>query len=548
LPKPNTSRAAATPVVPATATSHETAALLCIVVLSVYLSYYLWGANLNAHWSLTDDQEILRLLGDDQKIGLFEIPHVWLSTEVGQFGSHVRYRPSYYFLRIWECFLWGPSPFLWYVSRLIMFAASFAIFAWLLSRVAGFFLGVVFALFVATGHYWAAIWATLGPAETYACFGAALYFLGMHLVLGSASRNSPGTHARIADSANWAILGAGAVIAMGSKENFILLAAPVAWLGVKLWRQRSLTFAGGLTTALVMAYAGAIALAVGLALASSGRDIYMNSVNPGDRLPMLFGAMTRAAVLWIFIFAGIAWLLLAVFRRSASSTLQRWRTYFGRLCYWEAILALVYMSQVYYYNTIWTPDSRYAFPGELVTALALLLPILLVLRSPDLLPHPAATNAQRLRLFVGICYLLLTWYNGFDISITRSRHHATFTRSVNEAITRVANAAARHPHAPIVLLTHTLGDYETYYSVLAFLRSQRVHNPILIEKSPSGYSPGGFAPDLATVLLKNVERLQLGADGFSPRSTMDTAEECLMIGITHDPPPTRCIVLGKLVP
>ena len=419
------------------ASSGPALGLLFIAALSVGLSYYLWGPNLDAQWSLIDDHEIIQL---GQKVSFFNIPQFWLGTEVGAFGHSVRYRPSYYFLRILECYLWGLSPHSWYLARLVMFAVAFGIFVWLLSRWAGLFLSAAFALLTLTAPYWASIWASLGPAETYACFGTALFGLGFYR-RWRALRGANRAVSRI-DPLDWFVLAAGAIIAVGSKENFVLLAIPTAWLAVAAWRRGALSFAGVIASSAVVVMAGAVSLAIALALSSSGRDVYMNTVAPADRLPAVLRALGKTSLLWVFAAVSAAWLALLPWRRKGSQKAGLWHACLRDMWWWEAVLLALYAGQLYYYNSTWPADSRYAFPGQLAAAFALLVPVVTLARYPQLLPAPGPKNATRIRFTTGLVLLLVTWFRGFDSSVQKTRQNAIVTRSVTTCLDRVSAAAA----------------------------------------------------------------------------------------------------------
>ena len=91
-----------------------------ILIFSVIIVVGIFGRVLSAQWGVIDDHEIIAFLGQDRKLYLHEIFPALKSTEVGDFGSLTRYRPSYFLLRLLECVAWGANPLYWYAFRLVL--------------------------------------------------------------------------------------------------------------------------------------------------------------------------------------------------------------------------------------------------------------------------------------------------------------------------------------------------------------------------------------------------------------------------------------------
>ena len=102
----------------------KTIGLVLPVLVMILFGYFLLSNNFKAGLGMIDDHEIAMFLGSDGKICVSEIPSLLFSTEVGQFGKALRYRPSYYFLRILESLLWQDKAILWYGFRYLMLVLS----------------------------------------------------------------------------------------------------------------------------------------------------------------------------------------------------------------------------------------------------------------------------------------------------------------------------------------------------------------------------------------------------------------------------------------
>jgi hypothetical protein len=119
-----------------------------MAVCSLLFSYYLWENNLDAKWGIKDDHEIIDSLGPSQNLKISDFPAHLLGTEIANPGTALRFRPTYSVLRMSEIFLWGASPFNWYLFRMILF--SFFIFLlWLIAdKYVGFIAGLLFTMYI----------------------------------------------------------------------------------------------------------------------------------------------------------------------------------------------------------------------------------------------------------------------------------------------------------------------------------------------------------------------------------------------------------------
>jgi hypothetical protein len=274
----------------------------------------------------------------------------------------------------------------------------------------------------------------------------------------------------------------GAVMAMGSKENFLLL-LPCTWLlaGWLGWRGR-LHLAGWLATAIITAVGLFIAAVVGGRLSQSSVDVYQASVTPSARLTLLapgawivwerregqvlVAGAVLLAVLWGWAFfarpGDRAWL-----RRTAVSSLLA-----------LAAAELLLISQYVFYNGDWPNSKRYDFPGFLVfPALAglegwLFLRLLRLLRAPLILRKLLGGT-----LVAGLMAVTLT--RGFSLPATTYLNVYT-SRWFREAVDVIVMRANAEPGRPLLFVSHSAWDYEAVLSLKRFLAFRHVRNPIFL--------------------------------------------------------------------
>ena len=327
-----------------------------VFLFSSGLALGIFGRSLWTDWNIIDDHEIVSFLGPDGKMSFGEIFSILPHTEIGQFGTFPRFRPSYYFLRLLECVLWGAHPFYWHAARLVILAFAVSIF-WLLMLPSLRWLGSgILCAYALTFPYWVDVIGRLGPGETYAVAGLPIYIWGIvnGLKGGEISRKRKWL-------AGLAIF-FGGIICIGSKENFLLLVFPSLYLAYKALRTKQpVLFFSALGNLLFASYVGTGIL---LAVTRSGTDIYANPVSPAIRIGKILGTLGSIQnLLPLLILIGIAIGLSAISLTCNFPREKRRSVLWTQL--WLVVMCLLYLSQLFFYDGIWPTGNRYDFPGLL---------------------------------------------------------------------------------------------------------------------------------------------------------------------------------------
>lgn len=505
---------------------------------SLMLTLYLWGNNLRARWGIIDDHEIMRFLGTDGHLAASHFWKVLLGTEIASPGTSLRYRPAYYLLRVCETFVWGDSPLGWYACRIVLFALSVMILWWLVEKYVGFVAGFLFTLYICTFPWWADIWAKLGPAETYAVFGTALYAAGFVRVLEATRQEAP---AGAASLVNWLLMLAGAFIAMGSKENLLFLLLPVIILILILWKKR---FAGKTAIALsavICGYGIFIAAAVATALAKSHKDIYANSVKPVGRLELLYYGMIKALGNGYVLFGLIAvtifmaGVLVCLLKQNDQGKIKRYCRSLAKYLCLSGVLLLIYASQFAFYNGQWPAGMRYDFPGGLCGPLLMLATAILVAEMVVLL---FAATVWRNGVLIAFSLLLgiLIVRQGFEPLRVASRENAEKTQMFTRGVSSLAQKLLKEPKADLVFVSFHARDHEPIGSISIFLRSFGVKNRFCLYLN---VHPHYTKTKLDTDLAADLRELSLdGSKGgwlysaFSPLSSLDKSHGCYSISFS----------------
>jgi hypothetical protein len=501
--------------------------------LALALAGALAGPSLRAQWGADDDHEIVTFLGSDGRVSLGELPALLAGTEVGRPGQAVRFRPAYYAVRLLEAACWGDSPAGWYAARIAMLAVTLALCGAVLARGIGPLPASLFLLYALTQRFWADIWCRLGPGETYAALGSALYLAGFQGVWRS------GTGGRARD---WLLLLAGSLLAIGSKENFLLLALPTVALLALLWARRRLGAVAIVASAAILVFSAFVGGSVALALSRAGGDVYGASVTPGYRLALLrdgAGLFFAGFSPWDLT-AGLAVLAFAAYGLAGPTVLGRIGPVVARGAGAVLALAVLYATQYAFYRGAPRSGTRYDFPGALAAPLALLV----VAHSAVALLRALGFDRGPLRgVEAGLVAGLALVVADRDPLLLRQGCMANAERTL--AFTgRLGEVAARlreHPEMPLVVAAQGAGSYERVRGLPGFLARLGARNTLVLRMETSAAEDRPFERRLEDE-LRVLSRS--GGDGYAPPPEA-LPPGCFALGIGREPGPP-CAGLGTL--
>lgn len=490
------------------------AVAIAAVALAAFASTaYFFGQMRHAQISLVDDHEILRFLGPDHRLLVWEIPALLGATEVGEFGAAGRFRPVYYTLRMLEASLFGDSAALWYLARMGMLAfiaATFGTLTYLAvrRRVASWWgavlaavTGAIVAFTVVTLPSTPDIVTRLGPSEIYVGVAVALLAVGMVRAWRAPQSLS-----------GWILTAIAIMLAVGSKEDAILLVVPVGVLVVLRFSAvtRRGWVAGVLGTAFVVVTVVAAALLRGNA--SNSSDIYGQSRSVNGFLEVIPGNSALLMVVLSMICA------LACALRASEDPANRpegaWRLV--RLRDWllsRPLLIVTFASlwlvlgEAFFYQNYILPSGflygRYGFLTELATLVAVtsaVVALVAVVRE--------RSRTDRLVSFgLAAAFLIVSPY-GVQYATAMSDYRilaagaAAKTNYVHTAIMSGVASLEAHPDAQALIIAQGALDYERVYSLaehLAFY-ADRPQSFLRVDAEP-GQADSPFSADLVEQLV-----------------------------------------------
>jgi hypothetical protein len=504
-------------------TSRRKAITGLVIAFGFLLSVFLIGGLSHSKIGLVDENDLPQYVGTEGHIAFSQIPRLLLEkTEVGQFGKSQRFRPVYYVTRLAETALWGLEGAYWYSWRIVMFGAVIAAVLWLYTQCTGLLLGAVFTAYTLSFAMWVDIWTrSTGPSEQYAAFGSAIYAVGAWQFV---------KRWRTGESLDGCCLAmaAGAIIAMGSKENMLIMELPLlAALAAGLWYRR---------VGPVSAVALSVAIAFGVWVASSiavyflgakVEDIYGNSVH-ASLLGATWMMRVYAGALVMAIVVGV--IDLALRQMGDKDRLERYRSLAWKYSLYASVIAGVFVFNFLFYTGMIPTGARYDFPAVLA------LPALLILLLDGLgemaglfgFGLVAKKVAGLVLVIVLITYTArASWELPAAVKANVARNSA-FEAGLHETW----RITLDHPQWPIFIKSFNFLDYEVIQALGYFFIARSINNPryLVYVANPYGESRNAFQSGLDQALQAESDKGML-TRGYLPlaEATAPSSGNCYVV-------------------
>ncbi len=485
-------------------------------VLFLLLSFYMFGQLRHSQLGLIDDHEIVRFLGSDHVIRLFDFPGILFGqTEVGRWGEAPRLRPVYYSLRIIESALWGTNAGLWYLTRMALVALTAIGMSVVVLRATlreatdrlqgslAVMIALIAGVLVLTLPSWSDIATRLGPSEIYVGPAVMIFALGATEIWRAPSRRH-----------GWILLVVGYLLALGSKEDCLVLLVPLAVVS-------ALEFSAAkrprlLVVLFVIAAAATLYQAVGIALGTAGQDMYGNGRSFGLLVDVLrsnpFLAttvfFTAIAAIWDGSQLGSVPASSGISRADkALSQIRRFPFTLVGIVTVAVVLGEAYLYQNYFSEGAFSPE-RYGFITELCLVAGFVVVLVIVAR--------VATSAVRMRAAVGISAVI-----GIVLTVLSTRLADNVTQFLDARPLSIALAAQSqavyeqiqqgvadlraHPGSETILIVNQPLDYERVLSLPEYLSYYGAADSVFLEVR---IPPESAANGLMSKLTGELEQMQ----------------------------------------
>ena len=516
---------------------HLTDRNICIFIISfsVLFSLILLKHNLEAKWSIIDDHEIMYYLGSDKNITLNEIPKLISQTEIASYGDSLRYRPSYYVLKIFETFLWKDNPRLWYAARILFLIIFLYVVSSIVTKQLGVFIAVPFTMFIMTGNYWPDILTRLGPSEICAVIGIALYAYGLYQIMNT-------LNSRKTQPIPWISFLIGGMIAIGSKENFVILAIPSFYLFLKLLVGRK-NIIKLLLPMLHILFSVFISIGILLAIGKIGHDVYANEITLINRMHLISAGISQTIqdlkIPEIILILGYLFVvsLKSQGKKKIIQVIAQSRT----ILFLMSFLIFCYLFQIVCYSGLWPTNWRYDFPGILskqlfwITCLILILEILNAIKN-----KPIIFVMRSIKISI-VCFLIYGSMNsGFQHIINASKGNVWRTGNFTSKIQELSKLSSANPAYPIVIRSNNINDFEPVYSMEIYMNYLNIKNPLYLDYIDHDFnSRTGLLKQLTMSLTALSTK---GSSTVHPIASLKDNTNCISVLLRDVPDNNECVV------
>jgi hypothetical protein len=474
-----------------------------VVVFGFLASVALIGGLSQSKIGLTDENDLPQYVGTTGRLAFSQIPRLLFEkTEIGQFGQSQRFRPVYYLSRLVETALWGLDGGSWYRWRIAMFGLVIAAMCWLYIECTGLVLGTLFTAFTLSFAMWVDIWTrSTGTNEQYAAFGCAIYALAAWQFVRRWRADE-----RL--NASCLAMAAGAIIAMGSKENMLILELPlVAVLAAGLWYRR---------LGPISAIALSVAIAFGVWIAASivvyflgakVEDIYGNSVH---------GGLFRAKWM-VLVYAGAFLAAIDLFatdlvlrKLGDNEKLKRFRSRAWRYSLYASVIAGVFVFNFIFYTGGIPAGGRYDFPAVLA------LPALLILLLDGLTEKAGLFGfgliaKKAIGLVLAIVLVVSTARAPWALPAA-AKANAARNSAFDAGLREAQRMTREHPQWPIFIKSFNYLDYEVIQALGFFFIAKSINNPryLVYVANPYDEPRNAFQSGLDQSLLAESSKGMIG--------------------------------------
>lgn len=428
------------------------AKIIPLIVFATF-GYYLMGGLFSAKLGMIDDHEIPYFLGSDGAITLAELPSVIGKTELGAWGEYLRFRPSYYTLRVMETMLWRDNATLWFMTRYLLLVISMWWGMRIMSHYFPKILSYLFIFYVLTMPFWPDLLTRLGPSEIY----------GVPALLGFAYGyvfNKP------------YLLLLSYIVAVGAKENFLFL-LPLLLLWI--WQQvnkRQMTKWLWATSLIAIAYTGWIVAAILVATGRAGADIYGEAISYRYRVTRFVWDIPKIIV-ERKMYASLAATLLMIV------------TWIRKPKNKQVLNILLTMLAVY--GVI---ASQYIFyPNQIPTLMRYDYPVMILFRVADMVALYYFAQKYKITkkiMFVaaGIILSILIFKWKYPYIHSQTRRVVASTNNFSKKIETVVETANRDRTSKLIFVSSRWIDFEPVTSVVRYLVARSATNTFELKYTP----------------------------------------------------------------
>lgn len=447
------------------------AKIIPIIVFAVF-GYYLMGGLFSAKLGMIDDHEIPYFLGSDGAITLAELPSVIGKTEIGAWEEYLRFRPSYYTIRVIETMLWGDNATLWFFTRYLLLVLSMWWGFRIMNKYFPKILSYLFIFYVLTMPFWPDLLTRLGPSEIY----------GIPALVGFAYG--------YVFKKPWILL-ASYTMAVGAKENFLfLLPLLLIWMW-QMYHDQKMTKALWVGSALALGMTVWVVSAILVATGRAGSDIYGEAISYRYRITRFIWDIPKIIVdRKMYVSLTMTLIMFVNWIKKPKD-----KSGFSYLITMLAVYGVIASQYIFYPNQIPTL-MRYDFPVMVLFRVADLLAISFLITK-----YKWAKNLTLITTATILVIFILRWQ--YSLIHNQIQRVINSTSEFSHKFDTVVEVARKDKNRIFVFVSQRFIDFEPVTSVARYLVARSVANRFEFKYIPT--------PGLTDPLGIHLESRMIGA-------------------------------------
>jgi hypothetical protein len=496
-------------------------------ILSIIATWSTWSKVSRGEFSIIDDHGILPFIGDNY-ISPSDFLNVLIgSTEIGQWGESIRYRPVSIFVQFVHIVFFNETAAFYYLGRLTVFVLASSIF---LATISAVFFGVnryiKFGVISATAFTfsnlpaWGDILNRLGPSEIYEILLLVLLLnYGLKILM------------RTDIFRNYILFLVIGTIFYGTKEDALIampFAALVGLIGFRNFPVKRMTLI--LATFINLAFGAFVSVGVTIALSkNNGSDVYGNSRGILKVFEFTISAITSIS----FVITLMMWLIAGILLKNAAAKIEGHFLGLRKLSILTAsVLVLWIWEHIFYSNSFGGSFNRYSIVSQV---LFLFIGLIYFGELCRLIKFLKPCKPMKLGFLVSLLIPTITY---FVIGPVHNQLKAINDLRINETINFSSNLSKAKVSSKsmnqIRLISIGPGDYERIYSINKYFDAKEISLPVYLD-----YNSGieNLSSDLDSSLdsqLKIISKDGNRGWGIEPKLDSKTGLE-LCISFTQVP-------------
>ena len=318
--------------------------IYAILIFSIAITSFVLFPMTTAWFWIIDDHELIKYANSFKNSENFfsAFKDILDNTEVCYLSTATRYRPVYYIFRIIQAYFFKFEPSFYFAMNGILLCGGLFALGMAANRFFSWPMTVAILIATMVPGFHSDMWARLGPAERDA-FAYSMVFL-CAFAYHDKSRWS------------WPVSCTTTALAIGVKENFLLLLIPLAYLA---WLQiRKKNYISLLWLLFPLISAAPVLYVITRIVFITKIDIYNTNASIEKNIDIFF-QFFKSKVFFLYLFIIISYIIVLLFFKNSSNRKKLKKIIILSLFYTTIIFIITCGNIIFYRGTIW---GRYGFP------------------------------------------------------------------------------------------------------------------------------------------------------------------------------------------